>query len=118
MSARRCVGLAMVLALLGACASGSTPGDEGPADVVEVAGFTYRPSRLTVKAGTLVRWINRDQILHTATASGQGDAARAFDGTMDGSGTSFTHRFDAPGIYAYACSRHEGMRGTVEVTQG
>jgi plastocyanin len=30
---------------------------------------------------------------------------------------SFTHTFDEPGTYDYACTLHPNMRGTIEVTR-
>jgi plastocyanin len=38
-------------------------------------------------------------------------------GGIDG-GSTFSHIFKKPGTYAYVCSVHPGMEGTVKVKKG
>jgi plastocyanin len=66
---------------------------------------------LTVKVGTKVTFKNSDGQQHTATS----DTSGAFDaGTIDAGGSKeFT--FDKAGTFAYHCSFHPFMHGTVEV---
>lgn len=74
------------------------------------AGFA--PVNLTIKKGDQVRWTNNDSnIAHTATSdNGQFDS-----GTLQ-PGQSYTRTFDTVGTYAYHCTPHPNMKGTVTVT--
>lgn len=79
---------------------------------VGIDNFTFQPAELTVRPGTKVVWINRDDVPHTATSS---DKPRAFDsGALDTDG-SFAHVFTQPGTYKYFCAVHPKMVGTVIV---
>jgi plastocyanin len=79
---------------------------------VVIDNFRYSPRQLTVKAGTRVTWVNRDDVPHTATSSRK---PRAFDsGTLD-TDDRFSHVFTAPGTYEYFCAVHPHMTGQVIV---
>ena len=84
----------------------------GTADV-EVKVFQFRPQASDVAVGSVVTWVNRDEIEHTVT-SGMPGAGR-FDAALAGKGTTATVRFTEPGVYPYFCSRHQAMRGEVRV---
>jgi plastocyanin len=74
--------------------------------------FQFQPGRVQVKAGTIVTWINDDEIVHTVTLDAE---EKSFDAVLDGKGKSFSFTFTKPGIYTYYCDRHEHMRGEIEV---
>lgn len=77
---------------------------------VTIAGFAFDPADVTVPVGTTVTWTNRDGAPHTITSE---------DGTWEsgnlGEGASFTFTLDTPGEYAYYCSIHPSMEGTIRV---
>ena len=83
-----------------------------PANTVLIQSNSFNPSTLTVKVGQKVTWTNNDSYTHTVTSD---------DGTFTGgdlpSGQSFSFTFTKPGTYAYHCSIHTFMTGTVVVTQ-
>ena len=79
---------------------------------VKIDNFVFSPERLTVKAGTTVTWINHDDIPHTVAAKD-----RAFKSKVMDSDESFSFTFSTPGEYAYFCSLHPHMTGTI-VVQG
>ena len=83
---------------------------------VNVKVFKFDPTPLTVAVGTKVNWMNNDEILHTVTSGAPGQDDGKFNGEMNGQGTSFTFVFTTPGTYTYFCSRHNGMRGEVDVS--
>ena len=64
-----------------------------------------------MKAGTKVTWRNLDSSPHTATATSGG----LDTGTLR-QGQSRTLTLAKPGRYAYICSFHPFMHGTVVVT--
>ncbi|MFV2070182.1 MAG: cupredoxin family copper-binding protein, partial [Pirellulales bacterium] len=83
----------------------------GAADTaVEILDFAFSPGNLQVTAGTSVTWVNRDSVLHTATAVDQ-----SWDTGLLAQDESFTIRFDTPGVYDYSCVPHPDMKARVEV---
>jgi len=77
---------------------------------VEIEDFAYDPDPVRIEEGGKVIWINRDSAPHTATAEDG-----SFDtGTLE-EGKLKSETFKEPGTYAYVCSIHPQMHGTVEV---
>ncbi len=94
-------GLASVLAVGSVSAADQT---------VAMSGFAFDPATVTVEVGDSVTWENGDGVGHTATGSGG-----AFDtGTVSG-GQSATVTFDTAGTFAYVCTIHPTMQGSVVV---
>jgi amicyanin len=77
---------------------------------VTIDNFVFEPARLTVKAGTTVTWTNRDDIPHTVAAKD-----RAFKSKVMDTDESYSFTFSTPGEYAYFCSLHPHMTGTIVV---
>jgi plastocyanin len=103
----------------------SSPDSAGA--VAHVKVFQFQPGRLKVKAGTVVTWINDDEITHTVTSGTRdyapGDTGQVtathkdgrFDNVLEGAGKKATFKFDRPGTFHYFCDRHPGMEADVEV---
>ena len=101
-------GTAAVLLLAGSITA--QRGYAGAGNAVEIAGFAFSPSTLTITAGESVTWTNSDQVVHTATST-----SGAFDsGDLD-PGESFTFTFTTPGTYDYLCTPHPSMTGRIVV---
>ncbi len=84
--------------------------------VVLMQDFTFAPQTITIRAGSKVTWINKDNTPHTATAD---------DNTWDtgtlGPDQSSAITFDKPGEFPYYCLFHggpggAGMAGKIIVT--
>jgi plastocyanin len=90
-------------------ASKDVPTRSGPNQVV-VENFSFQPGTVTVKAGTSVTWVNRDDVPHTVNENDK----RFKSGTLDTDGT-FTYKFTSPGTYGYFCSLHPRMTGQIIV---
>ncbi len=99
--------LAAVAAL--AVAGGASPAD-GPTRDVRMPGKAYDPDRLDVLIGTTVTWHNDDSTNHTVTADGD-----AFSSGFVPPGGTFSFAFDKQGTFAFHCSIHRFMKGTVTV---
>jgi len=78
----------------------------------------FKPTTLTVTAGTTVTWENGDGVAHTVTsATGSADT---YDMAL--SSGSVSHKFTTAGTYNYYCKNHgangsppTGMHGTITV---
>jgi plastocyanin len=79
---------------------------------VQIKGFAFGPQTLTVKSGSKVTFTNEESTNHTATATGGG----SFDTGTISPGASKTVTLDSPGTFAYVCSFHPFMHGTIRVT--
>jgi plastocyanin len=82
---------------------------------VNVSGFTFSPSTVTIHPGDTVTWHNPSSAFHNVTAD---------DGSFSsGDPTSkwtFSHTFDSEGSFSYFCELHRslGMVGLVVVSNG
>ena len=77
---------------------------------ISIQSFQFVPAILTVKAGTAVTWINRDEEPHNVVSPDRVFRSKAIDG-----GEKFTTVFDKPGTYNYICAVHPHMRGKIIV---
>jgi plastocyanin len=75
---------------------------------VQIKGFRYNPSLVTINAGDTVRWTNEDTARHDATGTG-------WNTPLLGKGESAEVVFDKPGSYDYGCSVHPSMKAKVIV---
>ncbi|WP_420468377.1 OmpA family protein [Panacagrimonas sp.] len=78
------------------------------ASTVTIKGFAFSPKLLTVPVGTTVQWTNEDGSSHLVNFADQASDRLRQGGT-------YSRSFDTPGIYAYDCSIHPDMTGTVTV---
>lgn len=87
-------------------------GDAARSAKVEIEDFAYDPDPVTIEEGGKVTWINRDSVPHTATAEdGSFDTGTLAEGKIG------SESFKEPGTYAYTCTIHPEMEGTVEVVE-
>ena len=133
----RFVGLAALVVGFSACSSdgdaddatddaGETvdpPADDGaeapegpgePADAVDasIVDFAFEPDPVEVVNGGTVTWTNNGGVPHTVTGTGELE----FDSGTIASGDAFTLTVDAAGEFAYVCTIHGQMSGTLVST--
>jgi plastocyanin len=78
---------------------------------ITIASFAFSPASVTVKAGTTVKWTNKDSAPHSIVSSdGQFTASSVLT-----NGGTYQLKFDKPGTYTYACGLHPSMSGTIIV---
>lgn len=116
-SASRAVAAVAVAGLALVAAGCSTETDQGTGDPVEqaevrIVGFTFEPPDVSVLVGGTVTWTNEDTATHTVTSDDQ-----RFDSGGMAPGDSYEHAFDTPGVFAYRCTIHPSMNGTVTVVE-
>ena len=95
--------------------SGSDSGQSGETTPkaeasVELANFAMNPEEVTIKQGGKVTWTNKDSVEHTVTAD-KGE----FESGQLSEGQTFSRTFDTAGTFAYHCTPHPSMTGTVVV---
>ena len=75
-----------------------------------IDNFAYTPKELTVRAGSTVRWTNKDDIPHTVTSE-----SGLFSSPVMDSNQTFQFTFEKPGKFLYFCKLHPKMTGSVTV---
>jgi plastocyanin len=80
------------------------------ASEVKIDNFVFNPAIVTVKAGTQVTWINKDDIPHTVDSTDGKFKSSALD-TDD----KFQFSFNTPGEYPFFCRMHPKMTGKIIV---
>ena len=110
----RCIVVALALVVLapavGAHERGGGPSAATQVVRVRIIDFAFRPRTLTIARGTVVRWVNRGNRTHTTTSN-----TRLWNHTL-APGETFGRRFRRTGTFAYHCSIHTQMTGTITVT--
>jgi plastocyanin len=90
------------------------PGPGGPGtNEVWIKGMAFTPAIITVKAGTTIKWTNKDPATHTVT-SDPGDSESFESGSM-GNGAIWSYQFNNVGTLPYHCAVHTGMKASVIV---
>jgi plastocyanin len=111
--------------MTGANAGGGGGGNGGGTSAsVTIRDYSFSPTPLTIKAGGSVTWSNDGPSSHSVTS----DTPGSFDsGTLSppmasmdpyggtSSGQTYSMTFPTPGTYAYHCTIHATMHGTITV---
>ena len=84
--------------------------DAASTATVNIDNFKFAPASLTVTAGTTVTWKNEDDSPHRI-----GDKNGTFKSAALDTDDTFSHTFTVPGQYAYICTIHPYMAGTIIV---
>jgi plastocyanin len=103
-------GLVVILVSMAALASGGIVAVRAAQASVQIAGFSFNPSTVTVQVGDTVTWTNMDGAQHTVTADGG-----AFDSGPLSTGQQFSFTATTAGTFAYHCAIHPNMRATLVV---
>lgn len=81
---------------------------------VVIRDFAFTPRTIQVKVGSTVTWTNQDGDAHTVDFKPSGGSISPVLET----GATFSRTFGSVGTFAYICSIHPEMHGTVVVTNG
>ena len=104
------IGAGGFIAVRHARADGAKSADPTAASQVKIDNFTFTAQSITVRVGTEVTWVNRDDIPHTVVSQDGAFKSKALD-TDD----KFSFKFSQPGTYHYFCSIHPKMTAEVVV---
>lgn len=112
----RFVGAIVVSApvMVAACGGGGAEagGGGGSDTTIEVADVLFRPDDTTIKVGETVAWEWSGRLPHQVVGTFNGTEIKSEK--LTGSGT-FTHTFDAPGVFDYVCGVH-GIKMAGKIT--
>lgn len=78
-------------------------------------GFAVIQKSIKVKKGTTVTWTNEDNAKHDVTPVTETEEFKASE--LFGKGETHSVTFNTVGKFAYLCSPHPYMKGTIEVTE-
>jgi plastocyanin len=104
------LGLACLLAIGSVQKSTAADAPAVAATEVNIDNFSFSPATITVKAGTLITWTNRDDIPHTVVSEDKSFKSKVLD-----TGEKFTFTPTKPGTYTYFCSIHPHMTAKLVV---
>jgi plastocyanin len=85
---------------------------------VEAKDNFFTPAAIIVDQGTTVTWKNAGNVVHNVHKSADAvdfGAPFGVDTADFGPGQTYSFTFDKPGTYAYTCTVHSLMSGTVQV---
>lgn len=112
--------LALLVAALSACGGSSSAGTSTSTastgrpvggTTIQIRDYAFSPASLQVKVGSTVTVTNADDVAHTLTAKD-----KSFDTGRLEPGKSATVTLRTTGTFAYVCSFHPYMQGTIQVT--
>ncbi len=76
----------------------------------------FSPNYLTISQGSTVQWFNKGSMSHTVTSNNTLNAGLpSFDSGALSHSQMFTYTFGVPGAYAYYCTIHPWLKGTIFV---
>jgi plastocyanin len=105
------VGLALAATACGGSGSGSSSGSDNEVKVID---SKFEPDQVKVGVGDTVTWSFQGNIDHNVTPVGDNRSTwKASKTQKDG---TFEQTFEQAGTYAYICTIHPGMKGTVTVS--
>ncbi|HEU03817.1 MAG TPA: hypothetical protein ENH95_01645 [Nitrosopumilus sp.] len=75
----------------------------------------YIPSKISIRQGESVTWLNEDAAFHTVTSGTYENPNGMFDSGHLDPNESFTVKFEESGTFDYFCTLHPWMKGKVIV---
>ena len=73
-----------------------------------IEATSFQPEALTIRAGDVVVWLNKDPFPHTATSP-------VFDSKAIAAGGSWKYIARTRGTFSYVCTLHPTMKATMRV---
>ncbi len=93
---------------------------------VTIKYFSFQPSTLTVKKGTMVTWVNEEglslSLLELKIDVSEGHTVTSIDGRFPSSGLlnkgdTYQVQFNTTGSYSYYCAPHPWMMAKINVVE-
>jgi plastocyanin len=109
---------ALAVAALTACALvPAVAGASGVTKTVTLHDDYFSPSKLTVKAGTTIKWVWPDGLTdtHDVMLAKHPKGVKPFMSDYAAGGYTYKRALKVPGTYTFLCDIHQGMKLTVVV---
>ena len=106
----RLILLFAITMIIGSCSKDDNDDGSPGTNEVWMQNTSFKPSTITVAAGTTIKWTNKEGSTHTVTSN-----SNVFNSGNLTEDKTFSFKFDSAGTYAYHCTLHSGMNGTVVV---
>ena len=90
----------LVLVLMAMSCKKQDPGSPGENEIF-LEYKTYHPTQRSIKVGTTITFINKDNANHTVTSTN-----KTFDSGTVKSGESFSYTFNTAGVFYFYCNYH------------
>lgn len=98
----------LLLGALAGLAAGAPVLAAAETHVVEISNMQFVPAEIDVHVGDTITWVNKDVVVHTATAK---------DGAWDSGpmkhGAEWSLTVSKAGVIDYACTYHPVMKGAI-----
>jgi plastocyanin len=104
----------LAIALVSAKAKDKADDKDKPHEVT-IKDMAFDPDKLDIQVGETVKWTNEDDRDHTVNCK---QKENGFKSGNLGNGDTFEQKFEKAGKYAYNCSYHPRMKGTITVKDG
>ena len=109
------VSLTILSLLAVACLAADTAPDKAKKPAkhsVAMEGMKFSPDKLDIRTGDTVEWTNNDDRDHNVTARDN-----SFKSDNLSHGEKYSYTFKKAGKFAYSCSLHPRMKGTINVSE-
>ena len=93
-----------------AAGAGAALAQGGRVQVI-IENLDFTPAEIEVEAGTVIEWVNKDPMDHSATVDGKWDV-------LIPAGKSATHEVTAEDTVTYYCRFHPNMTARITVKPG
>lgn len=103
--------LALAASLGVVATTGALKAEAAATVTINIKNYAYSKKTVTVKKGTIIRWVNKDSMKHDVRSKKAGGP----NGPLLGKNKSYSWRAESKGTYAYYCSPHPYMKATVIV---
>jgi len=87
---------------------------ESAEETILIQNFSFIPSQIKVKVGTIVTWKNEDNAPHSIVSDPAGEE---FESAVFASGEKYFFKFQKVGSYNYHCGIHPSMKGEIIAEQ-
>ncbi len=112
LTAAATLALALAAAIALALSSGAPQSAEAAATVtINIKDYAYSKKTLTVKKGTVVKWVNKDSMKHDVNSANKGGPKSK----LLAKNKSYSWKASRTGTFNYHCTPHPYMKGKIVV---
>lgn len=84
-------------------------------NTIVIYNFLFNPQDFSIRAGTKVTWLNKEDVAHTITSDTL--SADFPNSPILGKGQSYSYTFTTPGVYTYHDGLYPLAKGVINVSE-